>query len=237
MIWLRSTVFNVCIWLMVIPFALLALLLIPMSAPKRSHIIAGWARFVMWWLALTCGLRYRVIGRENIPDQPCVVLAKHQSAWETIAFQTILPPQIWVLKRSLLLLPFFGWALWALKSIAIDRSAGREALKQLVSQGKDRLARGLWVIIFPEGTRTAPGARSKYHIGGAWLATHTGATVLPVAHNAGEFWRKNSLLKHPGIITVSIGKPIPTTGMKADELNKRVEDWIEGEMPRLGEYV
>jgi 1-acyl-sn-glycerol-3-phosphate acyltransferase len=237
MIWLRSTVFNICIWLMVIPFALLALLLIPMSAPKRSHIIAGWARFVMWWLALTCGLRYRVIGRENIPDQPCVVLAKHQSAWETIAFQTILPPQIWVLKRSLLLLPFFGWALWALKSIAIDRSAGREALKQLVSQGKDRLARGLWVIIFPEGTRTAPGARSKYHIGGAWLATHTGATVLPVAHNAGEFWRKNSLLKHPGIITVSIGKPIPTTGMKADELNKRVEDWIEGEMPRLGEYV
>jgi 1-acyl-sn-glycerol-3-phosphate acyltransferase len=237
MIWLRSTVFNVCIWLMVIPFALLALLLIPMSAPKRSHIIAGWARFVMWWLALTCGLRYRVIGRENIPDQPCVVLAKHQSAWETIAFQAILPPQIWVLKRSLLRLPFFGWALWALKSIAIDRSAGREALKQLVSQGKDRLARGLWVVIFPEGTRTAPGERSKYHIGGAWLATHTGATVLPVAHNAGEFWRKNSLLKHPGIITVSIGPAINATGMKADELNKQVEDWIEGEMPRLGQYV
>jgi 1-acyl-sn-glycerol-3-phosphate acyltransferase len=237
MIWLRSTVFNVCIWLMVIPFALLALLLIPMSAPKRSHIIAGWARFVMWWLALTCGLRYRVIGRENIPNQPCVILAKHQSAWETIAFQTILPPQIWVLKRSLLRLPFFGWALWALKSIAIDRSAGREALKQLVSQGKDRLARGLWVVIFPEGTRTAPGARSKYHIGGAWLATHTGATVLPIAHNAGEFWRKNSLLKHPGIITVSIGPAINATGMKADELNKLVEDWIEGEMPRLGEYV
>jgi 1-acyl-sn-glycerol-3-phosphate acyltransferase len=182
-------------------------------------------------------LRYRVIGRENIPDQPCVVLAKHQSAWETIAFQAILPPQIWVLKRSLLRLPFFGWALWALKSIAIDRSAGREALKQLVSQGKDRLARGLWVVIFPEGTRTAPGERSKYHIGGAWLATHTGATVLPVAHNAGEFWRKNSLLKHPGIITVSIGPAINATGMKADELNKQVEDWIEGEMPRLGQYV
>jgi 1-acyl-sn-glycerol-3-phosphate acyltransferase len=234
---LRSLVFNLGIWLMVIPYTLLAILLIPMSAPRRSHIVAGWARFVVRWLALTCNLRYRVIGREHIPDHPCVILAKHQSAWETIAFQDIFPPQIWVLKRSLLLLPFFGWALWVLKSIAIDRSAGREALKHLVKQGKDRLARGLWVVIFPEGTRVLPGKRGKYQIGGAWLATHTGATVVPVAHNAGEFWRKNSLLKHPGLITVSIGQPIDATGMKADELNKKVEAWIEGEMPRLNEYV
>lgn len=234
---LRSLLFNLGIWLMVIPYTLLAILLIPMSPPRRSHIVAGWARFVVRWLALTCNLRYRVIGREHIPDHPCVILAKHQSAWETIAFQDIFPPQIWVLKRSLLLLPFFGWALWVLKSIAIDRSAGREALKHLVKQGKDRLARGLWVVIFPEGTRVLPGKRGKYQIGGAWLATHTGATVVPVAHNAGEFWRKNSLLKHPGLITVSIGPAIDATGMKADELNKKVEAWIEGEMPRLHEYV
>ena len=233
MIRLRSTIFNLGMWIMVIPFALLTLLLIPMSAPRRSHIIAGWARFIVRWLALTCELKYRVIGQENIPDHPCVILAKHQSAWETIAFQDIFPPQIWVLKRSLLLLPFFGWALWALKSIAIDRSAGREALKQLVRQGKDRLALGLSVVIFPEGTRITPGQKGKYHIGGAWLATHTGATVVPVAHNAGEYWRKNSLLKRPGTITVSIGKPINHSGMKADELNKLVEHWIESEMARL----
>ena len=233
MIRLRSIIFNLGMWAMVIPFALLALLLIPISAAKRSHIVAGWARFVVRWLALSCGLKYRVIGRENIPDHACVILAKHQSAWETIAFQDIFPPQIWVLKRELLWLPFFGWALWALKSIAIDRAAGREALKQLVSQGKDRLALGLSVVVFPEGTRIAPGHKGKYHIGGAWLATHTGATVVPVAHNAGEFWRKNSLLKRPGTITVSIGKPINATGMKADELNKAVEHWIESEMTRL----
>lgn len=237
MIRLRSIIFNLGMWAMVVPYALLTLLLIPMSAPRRSHIVAGWARFVVRWLALSCNLRYRIIGQANIPDHPCVILAKHQSAWETIAFQDIFPPQIWVLKRSLLLLPFFGWALWALKSIAIDRSAGREALKQLVSQGKDRLAMGLSVVVFPEGTRIAPGHKGKYHIGGAWLATHTGATVIPVAHNAGEFWRKNSLLKHPGTITVSIGQPIDASGMKADELNKLVEDWIEREMPRLKEYV
>ena len=138
-----------------------------------------------------------------------------------------------MLKRELLWLPFFGWALWALRSIAIDRAAGREALKQLVSQGKNRLAMGLSVVVFPEGTRIAPGQKGKYHIGGAWLATHTGATVVPVAHNAGVYWRKNSLLKRPGTITVSIGKPIDASGMKTEELNKLVEAWIESEMVRL----
>ncbi len=230
---LRSLIFNLGMWLLIPPFALLALLLIPLPAVTRSRIVSSWAHIIVAWLQLTCGLRYRVIGRENIPPGPCVILSKHQSAWETIAFQTIFPPQIWVLKRELLWIPFFGWGLAAVSAIAIDRGAGREALKQLVVQGKDRLARGLWVVIFPEGTRTAPGERGKYHIGGAWLATHTSATVLPVAHNAGEFWPKNSLLKHPGTITVSIGKPIDAAGMRPDELNKKVEEWIEAEMPRL----
>lgn len=230
---LRSLIFNLGMWLTIPPFALLAILLIPLPPVTRSRLVSGWAHLMMAWLALACGLRFRVIGRENIPARPCVILAKHQSAWETIAFQTIFPPQIWVLKRELLWIPFFGWALAALSAIAIDRASGREALKQLVSQGKNRLVRGLWVVIFPEGTRTAPGERGKYHIGGAWLATHTGATVVPVAHNAGEFWSRNSLLKHPGLITVSIGQPIEAAGMKTEELNQRVEDWIEAEMPRL----
>lgn len=233
MIRLRSLIFNLGMWLLIPPFALLAILLIPLPAVTRSRIVGIWAHLITRWLALTCKLNYRVIGRENIPDHPCVVLSKHQSAWETIAFQTIFPPQIWVMKRELLFIPFFGWALAAVSAIAIDRAAGREALKQLVAQGKNRLERGLWVVIFPEGTRISPGERGKYHIGGAWLASHVGATVLPVAHNAGEFWGKKSLLKRPGTITVSIGKPINAAGMKADELNKQVEAWIENEMTRL----
>jgi 1-acyl-sn-glycerol-3-phosphate acyltransferase len=231
--WLRSLLFSLGMLVITPPFALLTILLFPVPAVTRSRIASGWAYLAMAWLALTCNLRFRVIGRENIPDHASIVLAKHQSAWETIAFQTIFPPQIWVLKRELLWIPFLGWAFAALSTIAIDRAAGREALKQLVKKGKDRLARGLWVVIFPEGTRIAPGKRSKYHIGGAWLATHTQSTVVPVAHNAGEFWAKNSFIKIPGIITVSIGKPIETKGLKPDVLNQLVESWIENEMKQL----
>lgn len=230
---LRSILFNVGVLIITPLFSVLAILLFPLPAVLHSRIVSSWAYVVIFWLKLTCGLSYRVIGKENIPNHSCVLLAKHQSAWETIAFQTIFPPQIWVMKRSLLLIPFLGWAFAALKAIAIDRGAGREALKQLVSQGKDRLARGLWVVIFPEGTRITPGQKGKYHIGGAWLASHTQATVVPVAHNAGEFWRKNSFIKTPGVITVSIGKPIDATNLKPDALNQRVEDWIESEMPKL----
>ncbi len=230
---LRSILFNVGVLIITPLFSILAIVLFPLPAVLHSRIISSWAYVVIFWLKLTCGLSYRVIGKENIPNHSCVLLAKHQSAWETIAFQTIFPPQIWVMKRSLLLIPFLGWAFAALKAIAINRSAGREALKQLVSQGKDRLARGLWVVIFPEGTRITPGQKGKYHIGGAWLASHTQATVVPVAHNAGEFWRKNSFNKTPGVITVSIGKPIDATNLKPDALNQMVEDWIESEMPKL----
>ena len=192
-----------------------------------------WAYSALTWLKLTCNLSFVVRGRENIPNHPSIVLCKHQSAWETIALQTIFPPQIWVMKRELLLIPFMGWAWIALSAIPINRSAGREALKQLVSHGKDRLTRGLWVVIFPEGTRIAPGKRGKYHIGGAWLASHTKTTVVPVAHNAGLFWRKNAFIKQPGTIQVSIGKPIETANLKPDEINKLVETWIENEMTQL----
>ncbi len=230
---IRSILFNLGMLVITPIFSVLAILLFPLPAVLHSRIISSWAYLAMFWLRVTCGLSFRVIGKENIPNHACIVLAKHQSAWETIAFQVIFPPQIWVMKRSLLLIPFLGWAFAALKAIAIDRAAGREALKQMVEQGKDRLSRGLWVVIFPEGTRIEPGKKGKYHIGGAWLATHTQATVVPVAHNAGEFWRKNAFTKTPGVITVSIGKPINSTGMKPDALNQMVEDWIEGEMPHL----
>jgi len=181
-----------------------------------------------------CGVRYRVTGAERIPTEPCIVLCKHQSAWETIALQIVLPPQVWVLKRELLKVPFFGWGLAMLSPIAIDRSAGRQALKQMVEQGRQRLGMGFWIVMFPEGTRVAPGQRGQYHVGGAWLATQTGTTVLPIAHNAGTLWPRNAFLKYPGTITIAIGEPIDPTGMKAEALRKQVEEWIEAEVARLG---
>lgn len=232
-LYVRAWLFYVGLFVLTIPFSVLAILLIPLPAVMRSRWVSGWAHAVMWWLKVTCNLRYEVTGREYIPATPSIILAKHQSAWETIALQSIFPPQVWVLKRELLMIPFFGWGLWAVGSIPIDRSSGREALKKLVNHGKDRLKRGLWVVIFPEGTRTAPGVRGKYHIGGAWLASHTETAVVPVAHNAGRFWRKNSILKYPGVIQVVIGQPIDTTGLKPDAVNKQVEEWIEAEMLQL----
>lgn len=233
MIYLRSTIFMLGQWLFTPIFTTLALFTFPFPPVTRYRFISLWAKSMLWWLRVTCKVRYEVIGREHIQTSPCIILSKHQSAWETLAFQEIFPPQVWVLKRELLWVPFFGWGLAMTSPIAINRAAGREALKQLVSQGKDRLAKGFCVVIFPEGTRIPPGERGKYHIGGAWLASHTGTPVTPVAHNAGEFWAKNSFLRKPGTITVRIGPPIVTTGLKIDALNQQVEDWIEQEMTRL----
>lgn len=234
MIWLRSTIFAIGIWLYTPLFVVVTLILcIPLSPLNRYKLTSNWAHHMLWWLRVTCHISYQVKGEENIPSTACVVLAKHQSMWETMAMQLILPPQVWVLKRELMWIPFFGWGLAMTSPIAINRGTGREALKQLVKQGKERLARGLFVVIFPEGTRTAPGERGKYHIGGAWLATQTKTPVLPIAHNAGEFWAKSSFLKKPGVIKFSIGKQIQSTEIKADALNKKVEDWIETEMLTL----
>ena len=233
MLWIRSLVFYLGVLVITPIFSILAILLFPLNNVTRSRIASGWAYCTIYWLKLTCNLGVSVKGLENIPQHPSIILSKHQSAWETIALQTIFPPQIWVMKRELLMIPFLGWAFMALAAIPIDRRSGREALKKLVVHGKDRLARGLWVVIFPEGTRTAPGQRGKYHIGGAWLASHTQSTVVPVAHNAGRYWRKNSFKKYPGTIQVVIGPPIETAGLKPDEVNKRVESWIEAEMLSL----
>ena len=232
-IWLRSLLFLIGMLIISPIFALLVILLLPFSNIARCRMASCWAHCALFWLKLTCNLGLEVRGRENIPNHPSIILSKHQSAWETIALQVVFPPQIYVMKRELLYIPILGWAWMALNSIPIDRSAGREALKKLVAHGKDRLAKGLWVVIFPEGTRIAPGSRAKYHIGGAWLATHTQTTVVPVAHNAGLFWRKNAFTKLPGTIVMSIGKPIETAALKTDELNSQVENWIEAEMLKL----
>ena len=232
---LRSTLFATFLLLITPFFAILALLTFPLPPLMRYRIITVWTRCIMAAARITCGIRYRVIGAEHIPREPCIILAKHQSAWETMAFQLIFPPQVWVLKKELLRVPFFGWGLAMLSPIAIDRSLRRQALQQLVDQGKERLAAGFCIVIFPEGTRIPPGQRGNYRPGGARLAVQTGTTILPVAHNAGKCWPRNAFLKRPGEITVSIGAPIDpqATGGDADTLARRVEDWIETEMQQL----
>lgn len=233
MIWLRSTLYALGMIVVTPLFSLIALLIFPLPPVTRYRIISGWARSMLVWLEFTCGLKYRVLGAENIPQSTVVILAKHQSAWETLAFQAVFPPVCWVLKRELLRIPFFGWGLAMTSPVAIDRTAGREALKQLIEQGKQRLSQGFNVVVFPEGTRVEPGTRGRYNAGGASLAVHADVPVIPVAHNAGEYWGKNAFLKRPGTITLSIGPAIPSQGKKTSELNQEVESWIEAEMQRI----
>lgn len=236
-VFLRSCLFLLFKVVITPVFAVIALLTFPLSRLARYRIITTWTRLVVGAATVICGIRYRVIGAENIPREPCVILCKHQSAWETMAFQIIFPPQVWVMKRELLWIPFFGWGLAMLSPIAINRSSGSKALRQMAEQGRERLGAGFYIVIFPEGTRIAPGTRGVYHPGGAWLTVKAGALALPVAHNAGECWRKNAFIKRPGLITVSIGRPISSQGLSAAELNQRVENWIESEMPKLSSHV
>jgi 1-acyl-sn-glycerol-3-phosphate acyltransferase len=233
---LRSSLFALFQAVVTPLFAALALLCFPLPAAARYRIITTWSRLMVAGAGTICGIRYRVLGAENLPPPPFIVLSKHQSAWETLAFQVIFPPQVWVVKRELLWVPFFGWGLAMLSPIAIDRGAGPRALNQLLEQGRERLARRYCIVIFPEGTRVAPGSRGKYQGGGAWLAVKTGSPVLPVAHNAGLLWRRNAFIKRPGLVTVSIGAPIDARQFTPDELNRKVEDWIEREVERIGEH-
>lgn len=232
---LRSALYLLLQIIITPPYALITLVCFPLSPHDRYRVTSSWTFIMLFLLRHLCGIRYQILGAENIPKTPSIVLSKHQSAWETLAFQQIFPPQVWVLKKELLLIPFFGWGLAMTSPIAIDRKSGKKALEQIVEQGRERLKQGFWIVIFPEGTRIPPGKRGKYRIGGAWLATHTNVPVVPVAHNAGEFWGRNSFIKKPGTITVSIGKPIDPTGMEAGELNEKVETWIENEMLRISQ--
>ena len=230
---LRSAAFAALQLIVTPPWALASLLTFPFPPLARYRVISAWSRLMVWAADRICGIRYLVIGAENIPREPCIVLAKHESAWETLALQAILPPQVWVIKRELLWIPFFGWGLSMLSPIAIDRKAGPRALKQMVEQGRQRLANGFSIVIFPEGTRAVPGTRGVYQLGGAWLAVQTGASVLPVAHNAGTYWPKNALLKRPGVITVSVGPVIQPDGRKPAALMQDIERWIENETQRI----
>src|SRR3989344_228648 len=202
-------------------YAPLMLLTAILPFPLRYRIISQWARWQVSLLKILCRLDHRVEGREHLPPGAAIVMSKHQSAWETIVFQQIFPPQTWVLKRELLWIPLFGWALALLRPIAIDRGAGRQAIEQVIEQGRERLQSGIWVVVFPEGTRVAPGTRRRYGIGGAALAAASGYPVVPVAHNAGSFWPRRGFLKRPGTIRVVIGPVIDSHGKTAEEIRRQ----------------
>lgn len=203
---------------------------------QRFRVIVGcWTGFCLAWLRLTCGIRCRVIGRERIPGTPCIVLCRHESTWETLFLQQLLWPQATLIKRELLYIPFFGWAFATLRPIAIDRRQHRRALKTLIEQGRARLNDGIWVVLFPEGTRMPPGELGRFQPGGAALAAATGAPVLLIAHDAGSFWPAHRFLKRPGEITMIIGEPIATEGLSTKEIQATLATAFEalmGQLPR-----
>ncbi|HTH61957.1 MAG TPA: lysophospholipid acyltransferase family protein [Paraburkholderia sp.] len=235
MLFVRSLLLFIYFIVFTIPYASACFIAFPfMNAARRYRMALGWCHTTLFVARHLNGIRYRVEGLENLPQGAAVVLSKHQSAWETLALPALLPkPLCYVFKRELLYVPFFGWALGMLKMVHIDRKAGKYAFDSVTRQGKVRMAEGAWVIMFPEGTRTRVGSQGKYKTGGARFAIATGAPVVPIAHNAGHVWPRNSFIKYPGIVTVSIGKPIDTNGLAPDEVNARVERWIEAEMRRI----
>lgn len=234
---LRSALFMLILVVVTPPYALFVLLCFPLPHRPRRMSVEPWVRFAIWLIKHVLGIKYRLLGKENIPARPAVILCKHQSAWETVVLQEVFPLVLYVWKKELKQLPFFGWALAVIPMISIDRGAGKDALKQLVDQGRDRLGKGYSVIIFPEGTRAAPGHKRRYKVGGAHLGVETGAPVLPVALNSGEFWGRNAFFKQPGVVTVSIGPAIDPTGLDADTVNQRAEAWIEAEMRRISPHL
>jgi 1-acyl-sn-glycerol-3-phosphate acyltransferase len=218
--------------ILIVPFCLL---IYPLPFTKRYYFVTRWTIFNLWWLKITCNLKHSIEGLDNIPAEASIIMCKHQSAWETLAIQLIFPPQVWILKRELLWLPVYGWGLASMQPIAIDRGSAIKSFRQIVKQGCKRLEEGLWVVIFPEGTRVAPGQAKKYLPGGGMLAEKSGVMIIPVAHNAGSFWPRNSITKKSGIIQMVIGPAINPKGKTATEITTEVETWIENtvnELPR-----
>lgn len=196
-------------------------------------IVRTWCRVAVWLARVVAGVNYQVLGAHNVPQRPCVILAKHQSTWETFFLSAYFEPLSQVVKRELLFVPFFGWALAAMRPIAIDRDNPKQALKQLAKQGAERLQQNAWVLVFPEGTRIPVGQTGKFSRGGSALAVNAGLPVLPVAHNAGECWPKEGWAKFRGTISVSIGEPMYAEGdgpRAIAELNQRAEAWINQEV-------
>ncbi len=238
MAFVRSVLHMLWMLVTVIPWGIIMLV--------ASLQIRGTA---LWWMAVRwlswavrgarvlCGIQVQVIGMENLPDgatSPAILLVKHQSTLETFLLPTLMPhPLAYVFKKELLQVPFFGWAMGRLDMIHIDRNQRTQAFSKVVAQGKELLARGVWIIMFPEGTRIPRGHKGVYKSGGTRLAIETGAPVIPIAVTSAQCWPRKAFIKMPGTVHVSIGAPIPSAGRKADEMMREVEGWIEAEMHRL----
>ena len=231
---LRSALFALFQAIVTPVYALVVLALFWLPRVPRYRFITGWCALNLWAARRICGIDARVIGAAHIPSTPCVVACKHSSTWETLFMSRLLPPLAYVAKKELLALPFFGWAFTLASPITIDRSAGRDAMAQMVEQGRVRFAQGFWIAVYPEGTRIRAGTRGRYKTGAARLAIALGVPILPIAHNAGWLWPKGRGGKRPGTVTMSIGVPIDSTGKDAGALTAEIEQWIEGEVARLG---
>lgn len=232
---IRSALFVLGYAITTFIYGTLALLLIVSPARFRHRVLISWCVLVIWWLRISCGVRYQIIGLQNLEktSHPVVILSKHQSTWETLKLQSVFWPASTILKKELLSIPFFGWGLRGLEPIAIDRSNPRAALKQVKQEGIERLQQGMNLLLFPEGTRMAPGDRGKYARSGPEIAIAAGANVIPVAVNAGRCWPANTVRKYPGLVTVSVGEPILTAGKTSREIVEQVEFWIENELERI----
>ena len=227
----RSLLFYLGYVPITILMSALFIVLFPITPGRRRHIFAStWCNTVLNWLRISCNIRYRIIGQENLPEQPVVILANHQSSWETMLFYKLKFPVSPVLKKELMNIPFWGWAMRLQKPIAIDRTQPREAGKSLLTQGVERIKEGNSVIVFPEGTRSSSGEIRRFSRGGAKLAVAAGAPIVPIAHNAGDCWPARTFLKRPGTIRVVIGEPVPSAEKDANELTTQIEHWIRQQL-------
>jgi len=233
---LRSCLFAIFQAVFTPIYAILVLLSFWVPPLPRFRFITGWCYINLLAARWICGIRHRVIGRENIPPRstPHIVMSKHSSTWETLQLNFLFPPLAFVAKKELLSIPFFGWAFTLASPITIDRKAGQDAMTQIVTQGRERLKQGFWIVVYPEGTRIRAGTRAHYKTGGARLAMELSVPIVPVAHNAGYLWPKGILGKRPGVITLSIGRPVSSEGKAVQQLMTEVETWIENEVARLG---
>ncbi|HEX4883393.1 MAG TPA: lysophospholipid acyltransferase family protein [Casimicrobiaceae bacterium] len=230
----RSLAFALFQLVVTPPYAIAVLSLAWLPPVPRFRFITYWCRVNLWAARVICGIRHEVVGLENMPSTPHIIMAKHSSTWETLFLTQLFPPLAYVAKKELLAIPFFGWAFRFASPITIDRRRGQDAMSQIVDQGRERFRQGFWIVIYPEGTRIRAGRRAKFKTGGARLAVAMGTPVLPVAHNAGWLWPKGVLGKKAGTVTLSIGAPIASAGKDPVALAQEVERWVEGEVERLG---
>lgn len=230
---LNSIIFTAVMFLTVVPYSIVLLLVRPLGYRASYRVAVAWARMIAGLAERLCDLHFTVEGRDNIPARNSIVLMKHSSAYETIVQMLLFPEQCWVLKRELMWLPFFGWALAALHPIAIDRASGSAAVRQVIDQGKQQLDSGRWVMIFPEGTRMPAGQTRRYGLSGTLLAQEAGRMLVPVAHNAGDFWPRRGLRKRPGTVRFCVGPPIDPAGRDARQVNEEIQAWVEAKVAQL----